>query len=74
MKYFFILVILILSSCSLNRNSTYWNNDQVNKSSKEKVQKKILNKYSDFKSMTFDDFNFFLKNYADVTDYPNIDN
>jgi hypothetical protein len=27
-KYFLLTLVLILSSCSLNKNSTYWNHDQ----------------------------------------------
>ena len=72
MKYFFLSLILILSSCSLNKDSTYWNEDPVKKSIENKKLSKILKKTSDYKTMTFDEFNLFLKNYSANADYPDI--
>ena len=72
MKYFFLSLILILSSCSLNKDSTYWNEDPMKKSIEDKKLSKILEKISDYKSMTFDEFNLFLKNYSANADYPDI--
>ena len=70
MKYFFLL--LILSSCSLDKNSTYWKEDLIKKSSIEKKISKILIKTTNFKSLTFEEFNLFLKDYSDKTEYPDI--
>ena len=72
MKYFFLSLILILSSCSLNKDSTYWNEDPMKKSIEDKKLSKILKKTSDYKTMTFDEFNLFLKNYSANADYPDI--
>ena len=70
MKYFILL--LILSACSLDKNSTYWNEDPIKKSLKKKNLSKILKKTGDFKNMTFDEFNLFLKDYSNKADYPDI--
>ena len=59
MKYLFYSLILFLTSCSLNKDSTYWNEDPIKKS-------------GDYKSMTFDEFNLFLKDYSNNAEYPNI--
>ena len=72
MKYFFLSLILILSSCSLNKDSTYWNEDPMKKSIEDKKLSKILEKTSDYKSMTFDEFNLFLKDYSNNAEYPDI--
>jgi len=72
MKYVLLPLILILTSCSLNNNSTYWNEDPLKKSEENKKLSKISQKTFDFKTMTFEEFNIFLKNYSDKADYPDI--
>ena len=72
MKYFFLSLILILSSCSLNKDSSYWNEDPMKKSIEDKKLSKILKKTGDYKTMTFDEFNLFLKNFSANADYPDI--
>ena len=72
MKYFILL--LILSSCSFDKNSAYWNEDNKKKSVDSKEIIKILEKKTDFKTMTFDEFNLFLKDYSDKADFPDINN
>ena len=74
MKYFLLLFIVILTACSLNKNSTYWNEDPIKKSLESKKLSKLLENNTDFKTMTFEEFNLFLKNYSDNADYPDINN
>ena len=74
MKYFLLSLILVLSACSLNENSTFWNEDSTKKSLEKKNLSKILKKNENFKKMTFEEFNLFLKSYSERTDYPDIDN
>ena len=64
MKYLFLPLILFLTSCSLNKDSTYWNENLIKKASEDKKLSKILKKNRDYKSMTFDEFNLFLKDYS----------
>jgi len=73
-KYFLLSLILVLSACSLNENSTFWNEDSSIKSLEKKNLSKILKKNENFKKMTFEEFNLFLKSYSERTDYPDIDN
>ena len=73
MKYLFLPLILFLTSCSLDKDSTYWNKDPIKKSVEEKKLSKILKKTGgDFKTMTFEEFNLFLKNYSNKAEYPDI--
>jgi hypothetical protein len=58
----------------LDKNSTYWNEDSINKSIENKKLSKILKKTTDFKTMSFEEFNIFLKNYSIKSDYPDINN
>jgi len=72
LKYFFLPLILFLTSCSLNKDSVYWNEDPIKKSADDKKLSKILKKTGDYKSMTFDEFNLFLKDYSNDAEYPDI--
>ena len=72
MKYFILTLILILPACSLDKNSTYWNDNSLKKSIESEKLSKILNKTKDFKKMTFDEFNLFLKDYSNNSEYPDI--
>ena len=72
MKYLFLSLILILTSCSLNKDSAYWNEDPIIKSVDDKKLSKILKKTGDYKSMTFGEFDLFLKHYSANADYPDI--
>ena len=74
MKYFLIPLIFILTACSLNKNSSYSNKDLIEKFTENKKISKTSKKSTDFKTMTFDEFNTFLKDYSIKTDYPNINN
>ena len=74
MKYFLLSLILILSACSLNKKSVYWNEDPLKKSVENTKLSKILQKTSDLKKMTFEEFSIFLKDYSDKADYPDINN
>jgi hypothetical protein len=73
-KHLIIPLLLILTSCSLDKNSAYWNEDPIKKSIENEKLSKILNKTDDFKKMTFDEFNLFLKEYSENSDYPDINN
>ena len=72
MKYLSLSLILFLISCSLSKDSAYWNEDPIKKSAEDKKLSKILKKTGDYKSMTFDQFNLFLKDYSNNAEYPDI--
>jgi len=72
LKYLFLYLIVFLTSCSLNKDSAYLNEDPIKKSAEDKKLSKILLKTGDYKSMTFDEFNLFLKDYSNNAEYPDI--
>ena len=72
MKYLFLSLVLFLTSCSFNKESAYWNEGSLKKSAEDKKLSKILKKTGDYKSMTFDEFNLFLKDYSNNAEYPDI--
>jgi len=72
LKYLLLSLILFLTSCSLNKDSAYWNEDPMKKFIEDKKLSKILKKTDDYKSMSFDEFNLFLKNYVNNAEYPDI--
>ena len=72
MKYLFLSLILFLTSCSLSKDSAYLNEDPIKKSAEDKKLSKILKKTGDYKSMTFDEFKLFLKDYSNNAEYPDI--
>ena len=72
MKYLFLSLVLFLTSCSLNKDSAYWNEDSIKKSVEDKKLSKIIKKTGDYKTMTFDDFSLFLKEYSNNAEYPDI--
>ena len=74
MKYFLLSLIFILLSCSLDKDSSYWNQDPIKKNTVSDKHSKILKKTADFKTMTFDEFKLFLKDYSDKAVYPDINN
>jgi len=74
MKYFLLSFIIILTSCSFNNNSSYWNEDPLKKSLEKKNLSKILKKTGDFKKMTLEEFDIFLKHYSVKQEFPDINN
>ena len=72
MIFIFLSLILLLTSCSLSKDSAYWNEDPIKNSAVDKKLSKILKKSGDYKSMTFDEFNLFLKDYSNNAEYPDI--
>ena len=82
MKYLFLPLIFFLTSCSLSKDSVYWNEELTKKINEKKKlsvilkEKQILNSlketYGDFKTLTFDEFNIFLKDYSNKLEYPDI--
>jgi len=74
MKYFLLSFIIILTSCSFNNNSSYWNEDPLKKFLEKKNLSKILKKTGDFKKMTLEEFDIFLKHYSDKQEFPDINN
>ena len=59
----------------MDKNSSFWNENLKTKSLEDKKElQKILKKNGDYKTMTFDEYNLFIKDYSDKAEYPDINN
>ena len=65
MKYFLMFLFLFFLSCSLDKVS-------IKKTIEKEKYTKMLEKNGDFKLMSFDEFDLFLKEYSKNSDYPDI--
>ena len=75
MKNLFILYILIfVGACSFNKSSTYWNEDSVKKKIEDNEISKIIYKSDDVTSMSMKEYELYIKNYTEKSNYPKLNN
>ena len=73
MRYFlFILIIIYISACSLNKNSKYWTEDPLEKKVQDKKLLEILEKSNDIRLMSLKEYNIYIDNYIINNKYPNL--
>tara|TARA_B100000780_G_C20871537_1_gene346608 strand:- start:397 stop:621 length:225 start_codon:yes stop_codon:yes gene_type:complete len=72
LRYLYLSLIIFFTSCSLSKNSTYWNEDPKKKIVDYNKLSKIFKKTGDYKTMTFEEFNLFLKDYSNKAEYLDI--
>ena len=68
MKYLILIFLFILSACNLDRNSFNSNNE----TNKETKTSSVDLQDVDFKEMSFDEFESFLKDYSNNAEFPDI--
>ncbi|MDC1155030.1 hypothetical protein OAT07_02260 [Candidatus Pelagibacter sp.] len=66
------MISLILTNCSLNKNSKFWTEDNIKKISFQKEMNKILKKTNNPLLMTFNEYEIFLNEYVKDNNYPDI--
>ena len=74
MKYLLLIFLFILTSCSFDRNLVNSDESLLNKSSKESEILNITLSEEDFRMMSFEEFDLFLRNYSSNSYYPDINN
>ena len=73
MKFFFLLCALfILSNCSLNKNSEFWLENNIKSNENKDKLNKILIKSSNVMTLSIDEFELYLNDYAKKNNYPSI--
>ena len=73
MKFLKILTLfLLLTNCSFNKNSEFWLEDSVKKKKNYIKLQKILNESSNILTLTIEEFEIFLEDYANNNRYPDI--
>ena len=72
MKYLFLISLFILTSCHLDGKLVNLNEKAIKQSSKKTKNLSADLPDADFKKMSFDEFNLFLKDYSNNAEYPDI--
>ena len=71
-KFLIIFFLLILTNCSLNKDSQYWTEDTIKKKEEQKNLSEILKKSKDITSMTLDEYKLYIEDYTKKSKYPDI--
>ena len=71
-KKIFLLILISLSNCSLNKDSVYWNEDGIKSKENERKLSKILKKSDDITEMTTKEFEIYIDDYTKKSKYPDI--
>ena len=69
---FCLFLLLLISNCSLNKDSQYWTEDNIKKKNEQKNLTKILKKSKDITSMTLDEYKLYIEDYTKKSKYPDI--
>ena len=68
----FFLFYLMISNCSLNKDSEYWTEGNVKKKNNSKKLIKIIKKSNDIRLMSVDEYNIYMDDYIKRSKYPTL--
>ncbi len=68
----FFLFYLMISNCSLNKDSEYWTEDNIKKKDNSKKLIKIIKKSNDIRLMTVDEYKIYMDDYIKKSKYPDL--
>ena len=71
-KFIIFFFSLMLSNCSLNKNSQYWTENSIKNKTDQKKLNKILKKSNDITSMTLKEYEIYIDDYTKKSKYPDI--
>ena len=73
MRIFLIIIfLLILTNCSLNKDSQYWTENSIGSKSNQKKLTEILKKSDDITSMSLEEYEIYIDDYTKKSKYPDI--
>ena len=73
MKFLISLLVLILfTNCSLNKDSQYWTENSIGSKSNQKKLTEILKKSDDITSMSLEEYEIYIDDYTKKSKYPDI--
>ena len=73
MRIFFIIIFsLVISNCSLNKDSQYWSEKSIENRIDKKTLNEILKKADDITSMTLEEYKIYIDDYTKKSKYPDI--
>jgi len=68
----YIIMLVVISGCSLNKDSTYRTKDNIKKKADSKKLNKIIEKSNDIRSMTVEEYEIYIDDYVKKSKYPDI--
>ena len=68
----YIIMLVVISGCSLNTDSAYWTEDSIKKKVDSKKLIKIIEKSNDIRSMTVEEYEIYIDDYVKKSKYPDI--
>jgi len=71
-KIFLFIGILLFYNCSLDRDSSYWNEDSIKNKENQKRLSKILEKTDDITKMTVEEYKIYIDDHTKKSKYPDI--
>ena len=71
-KFIIIFFSLILTNCSLNKDSQYWTENSSESKINHKKLNQILKKVDDITSMTLEEYEIYIDDYTKKSKYPDI--
>tara|TARA_B100000963_G_C22432077_1_gene582611 strand:+ start:583 stop:813 length:231 start_codon:yes stop_codon:yes gene_type:complete len=69
---FLILSIFLLNNCSFNKNSKFWTEDNNDKIAFKKKLIEINTKSNNITSLSFNEYEIYIEEYAKKQKYPDI--
>ena len=71
-KFIIIFFSLMLTNCSLNKDSQYWLENSIESKTNQKKLNEILKKSDDITSMTLEEYKIYIDDYTKKSKYPDI--
>tara|TARA_B100001564_G_scaffold202183_1_gene170067 strand:- start:356 stop:583 length:228 start_codon:yes stop_codon:yes gene_type:complete len=71
-KIIIIFFSVILTNCSLNKDSEYWTENSIENKKNQKKINEILKKKDDITSMTLEEYKIYIDDYTKKSKYPDI--
>ena len=68
----YIVILIVISGCSLNKDSAYWTEDSIKKKADNIKLIKIIEKSNDIRSMTVKEYEIYIDDYVKKSKYPDI--
>ena len=67
-----LFMILLLSSCSLNKDSKYWSEDGVKRIEDQKKLSNVLKKSTDITTMSYEEYKIYIDDFTKTSKYRDI--
>ena len=68
----YLVLSIIISNCSFNKDSKYWTEDNINKNIDNQKLIKIMEKSNDIRLMSLDEYKIYIDDYINKSKFPDI--